>query len=81
MLFTGTDYQIAKAGLDVMDQLAELVDRPTAIAAANWSEAKVAQMVAECRAQCENVLGAGTLPNAQVEPHTAALQEIANGQD
>lgn len=50
VLFTGTDYQIAKAGLDVMDQLAELVDRPTAIAAANWSERKVEQMVAECRA-------------------------------
>jgi hypothetical protein len=48
VLFTGTDYQLAKRGVDVMDQLAQVVDRPTAIAAANWSERKVAQMRAEC---------------------------------
>lgn len=48
VLFTGTDYQLAKAGIEVMDELARHVDRPTAIAAANWSEAKVAQMAAEC---------------------------------
>jgi len=28
----------------VMDQLAELVDRPTAIAAAEWSEAKISAL-------------------------------------
>ena len=50
VLFDGADYQLAKAGLDVMDQLAARVDRPTAIAAANWSEGKVARMAAECRA-------------------------------
>ena len=33
------------------NQLAALVDRPTAIAAANWSERKVEQMAAECRGQ------------------------------
>ena len=50
VLFTGTDYQLAKAGVEIMDELAALVDRPTAIAAANWSERKVEQMAAECRA-------------------------------
>lgn len=42
--FDGADYQLAKAGLDVMDQLAQIVDRPTAIAAADWSEARLAQL-------------------------------------
>ena len=54
VLFDGTDYQLAKAGIDVMDQLAAIVDRPTAIAAANWSEGKVAQMAADCRGQHVN---------------------------
>jgi len=48
VLFTGTDYQVAKDGVALMDELARHVDRPTAIAAANWSERKVAEMVAEC---------------------------------
>lgn len=42
--FDGPDYQLAKAGLDVMDQLAQLVDRPTAIAAADWSEKRLADL-------------------------------------
>lgn len=46
--FSGTEYQLAKDGLQVMDQLAEMVDRATAIAAAAWSENKVDQLVAEC---------------------------------
>lgn len=40
--FTGLEYQVAKRGLDVMDQLASLVDHPTACQAAEWSEAQVA---------------------------------------
>lgn len=54
VLFDGTDYQLAKDGIDVMDQLAAIVDRPTAIAAANWSEGKVAQMAADCRGRQVN---------------------------
>lgn len=45
--FDGLDYQLAKSGLDVMDQLARIVDRPTAVAAADWSEMRVKQMEAE----------------------------------
>lgn len=37
VLFTGLDYQLAKRGVEVMDQLALQVDRNTADAAALWS--------------------------------------------
>lgn len=39
--FSGREYQLAKVGVDVMDQLAAVVDRATAVAAAEWSEARV----------------------------------------
>ena len=45
--FDGTDYQVAKHGLDLMDQLAQIVDRPTAMAAADWSEMRIAEMTAD----------------------------------
>lgn len=51
--FTGSEYQQAKVGVTVMDQLAELVDRPTAIAAAEWSEAKLAKLVNQRTQQLE----------------------------
>lgn len=43
--FDGADYQLAKVGLDVMDQLASHVDRATAIAAAEWAEQRITQML------------------------------------
>jgi hypothetical protein len=46
--FSGLDYQLAKEGLQVMDQLAEIVDLHVATAAAEWSEAKVNRMSAAC---------------------------------
>jgi hypothetical protein len=39
--FSGVEYQAAKLGLDVMDQLASKVDHPTATLATVWSEAQV----------------------------------------
>jgi hypothetical protein len=39
--FSGTEYQVAKRGTVVMDELAAIVDKPTAVAAAEWSEARV----------------------------------------
>jgi hypothetical protein len=39
--FTGPDYQLAKRGAEVMDELAIVVDRDTAVVAAEWSEARV----------------------------------------
>ncbi len=49
--FSGPDYVLAKHGLEVMDQLAELVDRPTAIVAAEWSERQVNQMAAQAESR------------------------------
>lgn len=46
VLFDGTDLQLARTGVMVMDQLAELVDLPTATVAADWSEAEVNRMAA-----------------------------------
>lgn len=42
--FTGEEYQAAKRGVMVMDELAEMVDRPTAVAAALWSEKQIARV-------------------------------------
>jgi hypothetical protein len=39
--FSGPEYQLAKEGVEVMDQLAALVDQPTAAEAAEWSERRV----------------------------------------
>lgn len=36
--FSGAEYQLAKEGVGYMDDLAAIVDRPTAVEAANWSE-------------------------------------------
>ena len=46
--FSGPDYTLAREGVEVMDALASIVDRPTAIAAAEWSEMRVEQMSARC---------------------------------
>ena len=40
--FSGLEYSAAKRGVDVMDELARLVDQPTASQAVAWSEAQVA---------------------------------------
>ena len=47
--FNGPEYQRAKAGVDVMDALAEATDRHTAVIAAEWSEARVNQAEAAWR--------------------------------
>lgn len=48
VLFTGPEYQLAKLGVDYMDDLAKIVDKPTAMAAAEWSEATVAKWERAC---------------------------------
>lgn len=47
--FSGVEYQAAKRGVEVMDELASIVDKPTAVAAADWSEARVNALAAACR--------------------------------
>ena len=44
--FDGPGLQLARMGVMVMDRLAEIVDRQTAIAAANWSEIEVGRLAA-----------------------------------
>jgi hypothetical protein len=44
--FTGPEYQRAKRGCEIMDDLAELTDRHTAELAATWSEHRIAAIVA-----------------------------------
>jgi hypothetical protein len=46
--FSGVEYQAAKRGVEVMDELASLVDKPTAVAAAEWSEAKLNGLAEAC---------------------------------
>lgn len=48
--FDGRDMQLASAGLDYMDQLAELVDWPTALAASTWAEHEVNRLAAGSKA-------------------------------
>ena len=43
--FSGPEYQIAKSGTEVMDELAAIVDVDTAKAAAAWSDRKLAALV------------------------------------
>jgi hypothetical protein len=45
--FSGPELQTAAEGVQVMDQLAEAVDRPTAVAAADWSEALINRLAVE----------------------------------
>lgn len=51
--FSGVEYQLAKRGLQVMDELAAVVDRPTAIAATEWSEAEVNRLANASRQRQE----------------------------
>ena len=46
---SGPEYQLARRGVDVMDELAAMADVPTAIVAAAWSEGRIDRMHAEMR--------------------------------
>lgn len=41
VVFEGDEFELARRGVEVMDQLAELVDKPTAIACAEWGLMKM----------------------------------------
>jgi len=47
--FSGPQYQLAKLGVQIMDQLAEECDLPTATEAALWSTAQLARLTARER--------------------------------
>jgi len=46
---SGPEYQLARQGVEVMDELAHIVDLADAIAAAAWSEARVDALLAAQR--------------------------------
>lgn len=48
--FSGAEYQSAKEGVAVMDDLAERCDIPTALAACAWAERRLADIQTRCRA-------------------------------
>lgn len=48
--FSGPEYQDAKAGVEIMDELAEIVDHPRAVIAAEWSEGRLQAIEAQSRA-------------------------------
>lgn len=50
VLFTGREYQDAKAGVAIMDELAEIVDHPRAVIAAEWSERMLQAIERQARA-------------------------------
>lgn len=62
----GHKIELATIGVAVMDELAAMVDRPTAIAAADWSESEVNRIAAE-----------GRMLRQRDYPHTAAGQPNA----
>lgn len=49
--FSGPEYQAAKDGVAVMDELAERTDRATALAACEWADRRVVAMMAASRAR------------------------------
>jgi hypothetical protein len=51
IVFSGPEYQLAKLGVQLMDELARIVDRPTAIEAANWSEEQLQLIVLAAEAE------------------------------
>ncbi len=48
VLFTGPEFQLAKEGMHHMDDLAEIVDQPTAEDAADWSQQRVDLLATSC---------------------------------
>lgn len=60
---SGPDYQLAKVGVDIMDELARITDQPTASQAADWSQATLDKLSAACAqhraAQANTAAGAG----------------------
>ncbi|MBN8493415.1 MAG: hypothetical protein J0M00_18560 [Burkholderiales bacterium] len=47
--FSGPELELARDGVVVMDQIAAQCDRPTALAAVAWSEARIERILAEQR--------------------------------
>ena len=73
VLFDGPDYQLAKQGLQVMDELARTVDELTAIAACEWAKAQCDRMAAMVKAERAQLLAAQAQPAAATHQQEHAL--------
>ncbi len=71
--FTGVEYQMAKLGVQVMDELAHAVDKATALEAALLSD----QQLVAVRARIKTRAAASTTELAHHKPHTTHLQHMA----
>jgi hypothetical protein len=71
--FTGVEYQMAKLGVQVMDELAHAVDKATALQAALLSD----QQLVAVRNRIKSRAEAGTSVLALHGPHTTHLQHMA----
>ncbi|HMZ00608.1 MAG TPA: hypothetical protein PLW24_17605 [Burkholderiaceae bacterium] len=60
--FSGVEYQAAKVGIEVMDELARIVDQPTASAACDWAEAQVMRLSLEAGQRQADADAAGRCP-------------------
>lgn len=55
VIFNGVEYQTAKNACEWMDALAAIVDAPTAVRAAHWSEERINQLAASIARRQEHV--------------------------
>lgn len=70
--FEANDYEVASVGLQVADELAKLVDRPTAIVAATWSEQRINEMARQCEALTSSNRPASPAANEESTERIAA---------
>jgi hypothetical protein len=73
--FTGVEYQMAKLGVQVMDELAHAVDKATALEAALLSDKQLAAV----RARIKRKAGATAAELTHHKPHITHLQQMAAG--
>jgi hypothetical protein len=75
--FTGAEYQMAKLGVQVMDELAHAVDKATALEAAHLSNQQLAAVRQRINNRAKASTAACTTELASHAPHTTHLQQMA----
>ena len=73
VLFDGPDYQLAKRGLQIMDELARTVDELTATFACIWAKAQCERMADMVKAERAQLLAAQAQPSAATHQQEHAL--------
>lgn len=75
--FTGVEYQMAKLGVQVMDELAHQVDKATALEAALLSDKQLVAVRHRINKRAKDTAAASTTELARHAPHTTHLQQMA----